>query len=76
MKKKEKLLLGSYYKRKYEMFNNIEVVPLKENDIYEIDTLNELKELDKSYINILENKVKTAVVLAAGDHMDLNIQVV
>ena len=58
------------------MFNNIEVVPLKENDIYEIDTLNELKELDKSYINILENKVKTAVVLAAGDHMDLNIQVV
>lgn len=65
--KKKNYYWDHIIKENIEMFNNIEVVPLKENDIYEIDTLNELKELDKSYINILENKVKTAVVLAAGE---------
>ena len=65
--KKKNYYWDHIIKENIEMFNNIEVVPLKENDIYEIDTLNELKELDKSYINIIENKVKTAVILAAGE---------
>lgn len=65
--KKKNYYWDHVIKENIEMFNNIGVVPLKENDIYEIDTLDELKELDKSYINIIENKVKTAVILAAGE---------
>ena len=65
--KKKNYYWDHIIKENIEMFNNIEVVPLKENDIYEIDTLNELKELDKSYINIIENKVKIAVILSAGE---------
>lgn len=65
--KKKKYYWDHIIKENIEKFDNIGIAPLEENDIYEIDTLDELKELDKSYINILENKVKTAVVLAAGE---------
>lgn len=65
--KKKKYYWDHIIKENIEKFDNIGIVPLEENDIYEIDTLDELKELDKSYINILENKVKTAVILAAGE---------
>lgn len=65
--KKKNYYWDHIIKENIKKFNNIGIVPLKENDIYEIDTLDELKELDKSYINIIENKVKTAVILAAGE---------
>lgn len=70
--KKKKYYWDHIIKENIKKFNNIGVVPLKENDIYEIDTLDELKELDKSYVNILENKVKTAVILAAGESHGFN----
>lgn len=65
--KKKKYYWDHIIRENIEKFNNIGIVPLEERDIYEIDTLEELKELDKSYMNILENKVKTAVILAAGE---------
>lgn len=43
------------------------IEPLKKESIYEIDSLEELIELDASYKYILTNtKIKTAVILAAG----------
>ena len=59
-------------KENIEKFNNIGIVSLKENDIYEIDTLEELKGLDDSYKDILENNIKTAVILAAGESHGFN----
>lgn len=70
--KKKNYYWDHIIKENIEKFDNIGIVPLEENDIYEIDTLDELKELDKSYINILENKVKTAVILAAGESHGFN----
>lgn len=65
--KKKKYYWDHIIKENIEKFNNIGIVSLEKGDIYEIDTLEELKELDKSYVNILENRVKTAVILAAGE---------
>ena len=54
-------------KENIKEFKNIGIKPLLEEDIYEIDTLDELSELDNSYKKILDNEVKTAVILAAGE---------
>ncbi|WP_291255775.1 sugar phosphate nucleotidyltransferase [Fusobacterium sp.] len=67
----------SYYwdhiiKENIEEFKNIKIKQLSEEDIYEIDTLDELSELDNSYKEILNNEVKTAVILAAGKSHGFN----
>lgn len=67
----------SYYwdhviKENIEEFKNIKIKQLSEEDIYEIDTLDELSELDNSYKVILDNEVKIAVILAAGESHGFN----
>lgn len=70
---KDEYKLKNYYwdhivKENIEKFD-IEIRPLNSGEIYEIDNLEELKALDSSYKKIL-NKVKTAVILAAGRSKD------
>lgn len=78
-----KELVEEYVKDEYKLKNyywdhivkenieklDIEIRPLNSGEIYEIDNLEELKALDSSYKKIL-NKVKTAVILAAGRSKD------
>ena len=70
---KDEYKLKNYYwdhivKENIEKFD-IEISSLNSDEIYEIDNLEELKVLDSSYKKIL-NKVKTAVILAAGRSKD------
>ena len=70
--KKKKYYWDHIIKENIEKFNDVGIVLLKENDIYEIDTLNELKMLDKKYLNILENDIKVAVILADSESYEFN----
>lgn len=71
-------ILKDYYwdhiiKENIEDFE-VGIIPLKNEDIIEIDTLQELIEIDSSYKYILSNtKVDTAVILAAGKSREYDV---
>lgn len=62
--KKKECYWDNIIKDNIEKFKDVYIYPLENDSIYEIDTLEELKKLDKRYENI--SQIKTAVILAAG----------